>query len=93
MVKLDSIFKALGVETESDVKLLAQYFVNHQKYKELIQNDSYVVKPKAEEENIEEEEEETPEKIVPLDAVELIHPNEVITALKNFATINKKTDR
>lgn len=91
MVKLDSIFKALGVETESDVKLLAQYFVNHQKYKELIQNESYVAKPKAEEDNMEEDL-ESPEEIVPLDAVELIHPNEVITALKNFVTINKKTD-
>ena len=38
MVKLDAIFKALGVETENDVKLLAQYFVNHRQYKDLIKN-------------------------------------------------------
>lgn len=44
MVKLDAIFKALGVETENDVKLLAQYFVNHRQYKELIKNNAYVHK-------------------------------------------------
>jgi dynein regulatory complex protein 1 len=44
MVKLDSIFKSLGVETENDVKLLAQYFINHRQYKELIKNKTYTQK-------------------------------------------------
>jgi len=50
MVKLDSIFKALGVETEQDVRLLAQYFINHRQYKDLIKNKVYVQKldPKSE---------------------------------------------
>ena len=90
MVKLDSIFKALGVETENDVKLLAQYFVNHRKYKELIKNKSYVHNTveldEAANDNI-------AERIVPLDEVELIHPNEVLAALKTFVTLNQKSDR
>jgi hypothetical protein len=47
MVKLDSIFKSLGVETESDVKLLAQYFINHRQYKELVKNKTYTQKHSA----------------------------------------------
>ena len=43
MVKLDSIFKALGVETEKDVRLLAQYFLNHRQYKELIKIKFYII--------------------------------------------------
>lgn len=85
MVKLDSIFKALGVETETDVKLLAQYFINHRKYQELIKNKAYVQKNQAETEEAEEE-------VVPLDSVELIHPNEVLSALKTFVTLNQKSD-
>lgn len=91
MVKLDSIFKALGVETEVDVKLLAQYFINHRKYQELVQNKSYVQK-RAGGDNESSVSDEAIEKIVPLDAVELIHPNEVLTALKTFATLNQKSD-
>ena len=48
MVKLDAIFKALGVETENDVRLLAQYFVNHRQYKELVKNKAYVKKANEE---------------------------------------------
>ena len=48
MVKLDAIFKALGVETENDVRLLAQYFVNHRQYKELVKNKAYIKKSSEE---------------------------------------------
>ena len=89
MVKLDSIFKALGVETENDVKLLAQYFVNHRKYKELIKNKSYVHNTAE----LDETNDNIAERIVPLDEVELIHPNEVLGALKTFVTLNQKSDR
>jgi len=90
MVKLDSIFKALGVETENDVKLLAQYFVNHRNYKDLVKNRAFVQRRRS---SGGEEGAEDIQRIVPLDSVELIHPNEVITALKTFATLNKKGDR
>jgi len=97
MVKLDSIFKALGIETENDVKLLAQYFVNHRNYKDLIKNRAFVHRKRSNdvsnEEFGEENDDECIEKIVPLDSVELIDPNEVITALRTFATLNKKNDR
>lgn len=89
MVKLDSIFKALGVETENDVKLLAQYFVNHRNYKELINEKAYTQQLETDDADLEKE---VNEKIVPLDLVELVHPNEVITALKTFATLNQKSD-
>ena len=96
MVKLDSIFKALGVETENDVKLLAQYFVNHRTYKDLIKNKAFIQrKISTDNDNNSEyaDDEENIEKIVPLDSVELIHPNEVITALKTFTTLNQKSDK
>ena len=120
MVKLDSIFKALGVETENDVRLLAQYFVNHRQYKELIKNKSYIKKTNEElllqqatdnssapqrsdvidEEtsatltNLLDNDEPTSSNLtVPTDTIKLIHPNEVLTALKTFVSIHHKTDR
>ena len=115
MVKLDSIFKALGVETENDVRLLAQYFVNHRQYKELIKNKAYVKKNNEEhteaasaapqksdainEENseltnlLDSDEQEASNCTVPTDTIKLIHPNEVLTALKTFVSIHHKTDR
>jgi dynein regulatory complex protein 1 len=56
MVKLDSIFKALGVETEKDVRLLAQYFLNHRQYKDLIKNKQYIQKASQETNNYNEKE-------------------------------------
>lgn len=91
MVKLDSIFKALGVETENDVKLLAQYFINHRTYKDLVKNKAFHVQRKNDDDDADSCEDNL-EKIVPLDSVELVHPNEVITALKTFATLNQKSD-
>jgi dynein regulatory complex protein 1 len=94
MVKLDSIFKALGVETETDVKLLAQYFINHRQYQELIKNRAFVHRDLSEAggEDGGEGVEAGGEKVVPVEAVELIHPNEVLSALKTFVTLNQKSD-
>ena len=70
MVKLDSIFKALGVETEKDVRLLAQYFLNHRQYKELIKNKQYIQKATQEtnhDNNHEKENQETDAKTMVTD--------------------------
>jgi dynein regulatry complex protein 1 len=44
MIKIDSIFKALNIETENDVKLLAQYFINYNQYNQLIKHNSFILK-------------------------------------------------
>ena len=94
MVKLDSIFKALGVETENDVKLLAQYFINHRKYKELIKNKNYTQRFSFKSDNAVEsgEENESDHSTVPPESIELIHPNEILAALKTFVTLHHKSD-
>lgn len=94
MVKLDSIFKALGIETENDVRLLAQYFVDHHRYKELIKNKSFTHKNSisAVTDSMEDDR-SVSEKTVPLDSIKLIHPNEVLTALKTFVTLHHKASK
>ena len=125
MIKVDSIFKALGVETEDDVKLLAQYFVNHRQYLELIKRRSFIqldpkvlqniyresgVGPGDDEASLEagldqmritdgtSQGSSLPSnllaalaKTIPSDKVELIHPNEVINALKTFVKLHHKS--
>ncbi len=118
MVKIDSIFKALNVETEDDVKLLAQYFINHRQYLELIKRKSFILADKRslfkesgtgpnddpsltvgmnqmqlDEERGEDEVNLEGEKVVPTDKINLIHPNEVLKALKTFVTIHHKTKK
>jgi dynein regulatry complex protein 1 len=102
MVKLDSIFKALGIETENDVRLLAQYFVDHHKYKELIKNKSFTQQQKkgsqrlevSDDENDDDnDDEDNKNQTVPLDSIKLIHPNEVLTALKTFVTLHHKSSK
>ena len=95
MVKLDSIFKALGVETENDVKLLSQYFINHRKYKELIKNKKFTKQFSFKSEydgSTDNEFSEADQSIVPTESIELIHPNEILTALKTFVTLHHKSD-
>ena len=60
LMKLDSIFKAIGVETEDDVHQLVKYFVH---------------------ESSEEDHEPSSAEKPPLS---LIHPNEVLTAIRRF---------
>lgn len=120
MVKLDSIFKALGVENENDVRLLAQYFINHRQYKDLIKNKSYTQqlsaktdtgsggsngddekssqlnsnrnKSEGNYQDSQNDQSENDPKLVPLDQIQLIHPNEVLTALKTFVSLHHKGD-
>ena len=118
MVKIDSIFKALNVETEDDVKLLAQYFISHRQYLELIKHKSFILADRRalfkesgtgpndnptvtvgmnqiqlDEEKGGDEDNLDGEKVVPTDKINLIHPNEVLKALKTFVTIHHKTKR
>jgi dynein regulatory complex protein 1 len=127
MIKVDSIFKALNVETEDDVKLLAQYFINHRQYLELIKRKSFIQTDKrgvsfkesgagpneSRHDNDDASiivgmnqmqfDDETPviahsesgssEKIIPTDKISLIHPNEVLKALKTFVTIHHKSKK
>ena len=110
MIKLDSIFKALKIETENDVKLLAQYFINHRQYRDLIKNKTFVQSklsnktetgvgpsPGSEyelhsQQMNDEDAKQKPTKTVPHDSIELIHPNEVVNALKNFVYIHRKSE-
>jgi dynein regulatory complex protein 1 len=108
MVKLDSIFKSLGIETENDVRLLAQYFINFRQYKELVKNEAYTQKlpgggdlnlfggskdSEREGENEEESGHHHRENIVPVEAVELITANEAISTLKLFLSQNHKNEK
>lgn len=99
MVKLDSIFKALGAETENDVKLLAQYFISHRNYHELTKNKAFIDKSKSELESLKSENDaltnrsKSTDKIsIPSEQIELIHPNEVATALKTFLKFHHKQE-
>lgn len=101
MVKLDSIFKALGVETENDIKLLAQYFINHRNYQDLVKNKAFIERTKSELENessrtdgITTNRSKNDEKMtIPNDQIELIDPNEVVTALKTFLKFHHKHEK
>ncbi|RMZ94279.1 Dynein regulatory complex 1 [Brachionus plicatilis] len=98
MVKLDSIFKALGVETENDVKLLAQYFISHRNYQELMKNKAFIERTKSEmenegskaDENLTNRSKNDDKMTIPSDHIELIDPNEVVTALKTFLKFHHK---
>ncbi len=124
MIKIDAIFKSLNVETENDVKLLAQYFVNHQQYLELIKRKSYIQRSRFRESsagpadhtlskgdvtNGKASENSNPDhkhgssmsshrsnhdlKTVPFEKIDLIHPNDVLRALKTFVTLHHKQER
>ncbi len=129
MIKIDAIFKSLNVETENDVKLLAQYFVNHRQYLELIKRKSYIQGSRFRESSAGPHHNESTfarddptnksataenaskasnpdnnvsaspsnsahgHKIVPSDKIELIHPNDVLRALKTFVTLHYKQER
>ena len=60
LMKLDSIFKAIGVETEDDVHQLVKYFV------------------------CESSEEDHESSLAERPPLSLIHPNEVLTAIRHF---------
>ncbi|XP_065828940.1 dynein regulatory complex protein 1-like [Oscarella lobularis] len=69
LMKLDSIFKALGIETEADVHLLASYFLTDPS-------------PPDGEGTADENQSQL---AVTTDDFELIHPNNVVETLRRFA--------
>lgn len=103
MVKLDSIFKSLGIETENDVRLLAQYFINHRQFKELLKakttngssekGSNGSVKKDGENGSVMGEDTAAAVAAVPDEPIELIHPNEVLTAIKTFLSFHRKQER
>eukprot|EP00794_Sanderia_malayensis_P011982 gene11982-13220_t len=88
LMKLDSIFGALGIETEDDIDLLAKYF-----FKPVSLDDSKsesVSRPNSEaSEESNKNEEEQAEKIQEM----LIHPNEVLGTLRNFVEDHREPMR
>jgi hypothetical protein len=97
MVKLDAIFKSLGIQTENDIKLLAQYFINYRQYKELINDKTYTtplntIINKNENGEIILEIDPKTIKTVPHDKIKLIHRNDVVTALKAYVTLHHKVE-
>lgn len=94
MVKLDSIFKSLGIETENDVRLLAQYFINHRQYKELLKSKKSAEDFKSGDSESSSQVLDAAETSGPVinDQIELIHPNEVLTAIKTFLSFHRKQE-
>ncbi|KAH9502944.1 DNA replication checkpoint protein Drc1 [Bulinus truncatus] len=106
LIKLDSIFAALGLETEDDIHKLTTYFVNiKEKQVQPVSRES----SQADLESNLKEVDSTAEEVqmildnksdlarVPSDCVELIHPNEVFKALKAFVEdakrLGKRSDK
>ena len=76
LMKLDSIFKALGIETENDVHALIRFFVKESPLKEETSTDT--------QSRLESTMSTEPSTQVPLASYHLIHPNEVPNALRGF---------
>ncbi|XP_005107087.1 dynein regulatory complex protein 1 [Aplysia californica] len=99
LMKLDNIFSALGLETEEDIHKLSTYFMNIREKKE---EEKFPDQQDDEENAEEEEEDEIEDEIRKLtgkeddadsirsDCVDLIHPNEVLKALRAFVEDTRK---
>ncbi|XP_044515538.1 dynein regulatory complex protein 1 [Gracilinanus agilis] len=92
LLKLDSIFAALGIENEDDVYALVKFFLNFQARKKFYiqSNDTLtaedeVTEAKRESENISEHRE-----LAHLLHSEFLHPNDVLKALKAFVINQRK---
>lgn len=73
LMRLDSIFKALGVETVEDIERLTSYFV---KESTLVEEDN--TKSKSQ--------------LIIEDSALLIHPNDVVAAIRNFVDQSRQRD-
>ncbi|KAK3087953.1 hypothetical protein FSP39_012723 [Pinctada imbricata] len=88
LMKLDAVFSSLGIDTEEDVHLLASYFMHVKGGK----------KQQAEEEMMDEIDEEIRKLTgkegdadsTKSETIELIHPNEVLKALRAFVEENRQ---
>ncbi|RUS77198.1 hypothetical protein EGW08_015025 [Elysia chlorotica] len=106
LMKLDNIFSALGLETEEDIHKLSTYFMNIRDKKEVDRQKSLESnmelnaegEPAPEEDEADNEirmmmdEAEDADELgdIPSDCVDLIHPNEVLKALRAFVEDTRK---
>ncbi|CAF0771917.1 unnamed protein product [Adineta steineri] len=89
LIKLDAIFRALKVENEEDIKVMAKFFVDHIQQNKDKQSKTYVSSGVGPEQHETDEVTQTgAHQITDADGncVELIHPNHVLKALKAFLT-------
>ncbi|CAF1209263.1 unnamed protein product, partial [Didymodactylos carnosus] len=78
LIKLDAVFRALKIENEDDIKLMAKFFIDEVHIQE-VSKKTYVSSGTGPEEDVEQPDEKTV-----VHHVELIHPNHVLKALKEF---------
>ncbi|XP_060066143.1 dynein regulatory complex protein 1-like [Ylistrum balloti] len=102
LMKLDAIFSALGIDTEEDVHLLASYFMHikgrkqpQDEEKETVVDEPSQTEVSGELDDIDEEIRKLTGKEGDLEStksetVELIHPNEVLKALRAFVEENRQ---
>lgn len=97
LMKLDNIFSALGLETEEDIHKLSTYFMNIIEKKEDEKSQEKTEKSLDEDEGDEVDDEilkltgkDDDKDSISSDCVDLIHPNEVLKALRAFVEDTRK---
>ncbi|XP_030054511.1 dynein regulatory complex protein 1 isoform X2 [Microcaecilia unicolor] len=87
LLKLDSVFQALGIESEDDLYKLVDFFLKYrtQQLSSELEKDDEI-----DETELPEEPEETCTQLHKLISSELIHPNDVLRALRAFVFEYKK---
>jgi len=97
LMKLDNIFSALGLETEEDIHKLSTYFMNIKEKKEEEKTDIETEKETDYDEGDEIDDEirkltgnDDDTDSISSDCVDLIHPNEVLKALRAFVEDTRK---
>ncbi|XP_032232774.1 dynein regulatory complex protein 1 isoform X2 [Nematostella vectensis] len=113
LMKLDAIFAALGVDTEEDIYLLAQYFIKQQSEEDADGEDQPTEGDRSREKDVDETKEvkEAEEGSIAMttdedhmsdissarsrkaDGKQLIHPNELIPALRRFVQDHRQPQR
>ncbi|XP_001380235.2 dynein regulatory complex protein 1 [Monodelphis domestica] len=92
LLKLDSIFAALGIENEDDVYALVKFFLNFQASKKFYIQSEEIVIPENEVTKVKRESDTVYEhhELAHLLHSELLHPNDVLKALKAFVINQRK---
>lgn len=96
LMKLDAIFNAIGIESESDILLLGQYFYNQtiepsEETSNTNEDNNNTDSTEQENKQAQDEQEEDSNQYVVRQ--ELIHPNEVVKALRQFVEENREPFR
>ncbi|BFZ20885.1 hypothetical protein BsWGS_23923 [Bradybaena similaris] len=95
LMKLDSIFSALGLETEEDIHKMSMYFMNIKEKKEesvITEEEENQGETQDEDQDEEMEQIAKDKEAIQNEAVELIHPNDVLKALKAFVEDTRITN-